>query len=322
MKGKFYNFRRSPIGELFLPSVRDIIVYLRKAMKKTFLLSLVLFVVSSIAFSQDDARLTIGSNDVFKGPVGLQLYSLRDIFGQDVEKGFEVAEKLGFGYVELAGKYNLSNEEMVAKLKERHLTPIAGHWDYNLFKNDPEAVAKEAKSLGLKYAGVAWIPHEGDFDMQDVEEAAKTFNHAGKVLADHGLVFYYHNHGYEFLPAGNDKTMFDLLVEKTDPRYVSFQMDILWTIFPGQDAAKLLRKYPDRWLLIHLKDLKKGIKGNNSGGTSVENDVALGTGQVPYAEVLKAAQEVGVKYYFIEDESPRAVEQIPQSLKFLESVKW
>ena len=148
------------------------------------------------------------------------------------------------------------------------------------------------------------------------------FNNAGKVLAKYGIGFYYHNHGYEFLPAGDGKTMFDLLVERTDPKYVSFQMDILWTIFPGQDAAALLRKYPDRWLLIHLKDLKKGVEGNNSGGTSVENDVTLGSGQVPYAEVLKAAQEVGVKYYFIEDESPRAVEQIPNSLKFLESVKW
>ena len=129
--------------------------------------------------------------------------------------------------------------------------------------------------------------------------------------------FYYHNHGYEFLPAGEGKTMFDLLVERTDPKYVSFQMDVLWTIFPGQDAAELLRKYPDRWSLFHLKDLKKGVEGNHSGGTSVENDVVLGTGQVQFTEVLKAAQEVGVQYYFIEDESPRVVDQIPQSLKFL-----
>ena len=162
----------------------------------------------------------------------------------------------------------------------------------------------------------------GDFDEQDVEEAAKVFNRAGKVLAEYGLGFYYHNHGYEFLPAGDGKTMFDLLVEKTDPKYVSFQMDVLWTVFPGQDAAALLRKHAGRWTLFHLKDLKKGVEGNNSGGTDVENDVTLGSGQVPYVEVLKAAQEVGVKYYFIEDESPRVIDQVPQSIKFLESVKW
>lgn len=292
-------------------------------MKKTLIIALAIVLNAAVAaVAQDDARLKTGTNEVFRGPVGLQMYSLRDTFAQDVEKGFDVAEGFGFGYVELSGRYNFTPEEMVAKLKEHHLTPVAGHWDYNMFKNDPEAVAKEAKALGLQFAGVAWIPHDGDFDEQDVEEAVKVFNHAGKVLAEYGLGFYYHNHGYEFLPTDDGKTMFDLLVEKTDPKYVSFQMDILWTIFPGQDAAKLLRKYPGRWSLFHLKDLKKGVEGNNSGGTSVENDVALGAGQVPYVEVLKAAQEVGVKYYFIEDESPRAIEQIPQSIKFLESVKW
>ena len=279
-------------------------------------------VVASSALAQEDSRLKVGTNDVFKGPVGLQMYSLRDTFAQDVEKGFQVAEGFGFGYVELAGRYNLSIDDMVSKLKEHHLIPIAGHWDYNLLKDNPETVAEEAKALGLKYAGCAWIPHNGDFNEDDVEAAAEVFNNAGKVLAKYGLGFYYHNHGYEFLPAGDNKTMFDLLVEKTDPKYVSFQMDVMWTIFPGQDAAALLRKYPDRWSLMHLKDLKKGVEGNNSGGTDVKNDVTLGTGQVPYAEVLKAAQEVGVKYYFIEDESPSVIEQVPQSLKFLESVKW
>lgn len=291
-------------------------------MRKLLSLAVVLVMSASVAFAQDDARFKVGTNDVFKGPVGLQLYSLRDTFAQDVEKGFKTAESFGFGYVELAGCYGMDADKMVAKLKEYNLTPIAGHWDYNLFKTDPESVAKEAKALGLKFAGVAWIPHDGDFDEADVNAAAEVFNNAGKVLAEYGLGFYYHNHGYEFLPAGEGKTMFDFLVERTDPKYVSFQMDVLWTIFPGQDAAELLRKYPDRWSLFHLKDLKKGVEGNHSGGTSVENDVVLGTGQVQFTEVLKAAQEVGVQYYFIEDESPRVVDQIPQSLKFLESVKW
>ena len=290
---------------------------------KKFAFALVALLAGAVsAFAQDDARLKVGSNDVFKGPVGLQLYSLRDTFSKDVEKGFQTANDLGFGYVELAGTYGMKPEEMVAKLKQYKLTPIAGHWDYNLFKNNPEAVAKEAKALGLKYAGVAWLPHDGELDEAEVLAAAEVFNNAGKVLAEYGLGFYYHNHGYEFLPWKDGKTHFDLLVEKTDPRYVSFQMDVLWTIFPGQDAAKLLRKYPNRWSLFHLKDLKKGVEGNHSGGTSVENDVALGSGQANYAEILKAAQEVGVKYYFIEDESPRVVDQIPQSLRFLESVKW
>ena len=116
-------------------------------MKKKLLLTLALIISASVAFGQDDSRFKIGSNDVFKGPVGLQLYSLRDTFGQSVEKGFDVAEELGFGYVELAGKYNLSNEEMLAKLKEHHLTPIAGHWDYNLFKTSKTLKKPQKRSI-------------------------------------------------------------------------------------------------------------------------------------------------------------------------------
>jgi hypothetical protein len=106
-------------------------------------------------------------------------------------------------------------------------------------------------------------------------------------------------------------------------KYVFFQMDVLWTVFPGQDPAKLLEKYPDRWLLLHLKDLKKGVEtGSLAGHTELTNDVTLGTGQVAWPALLRATQKVGVKYYFIEDESPTVMDQIPQSLKFLEQLKF
>ena len=112
-------------------------------------------------------------------------------------------------------------------------------------------------------------------------------------------------------------------MKETDPKHVSFEMDVLWVVFPGQDPLQWLRKYPGRWELMHLKDLKKGVKtGDLSGKTDVTNDVPLGTGQMYWPAILKAAKESGVKYYFIEDESPTVVEQIPQTLKFLGQVKF
>ena len=167
-----------------------------------------------------------------------------------------------------------------------------------------------------------WIGHQAPFDEKQCRAAAAVFNKAGKALADHGMKFYYHNHGYEFYPHGSG-TLFDLLVAETDPQYVYFQMDVLWTVLPGQDPAKLLEKYPDRWLLLHLKDLKKGVAtGSLDGHTELTNDVALGTGQVNWPALLRAAQKVGVKYFFIEDESPTVVDQIPHSLRFLEQLEF
>lgn len=86
---------------------------------------------------------------------------------------------------------------------------------------------------------------------------------------------------------------------------------------------KLLEKYKGRWELMHLKDMKKGLKtGALTGHTEVSNDVTLGTGQMDWPAILQAAKKAGIKHYFIEDESPTAAEQIPQSLKYLETVKW
>ena len=86
---------------------------------------------------------------------------------------------------------------------------------------------------------------------------------------------------------------------------------------------KLLDKYGKRWELMHLKDMKKGTRtGEITGKSDVTNDVALGTGKMDWPAILKAAKKIGVKWYFIEDESPDAAEHIPQSLKFLETVKF
>lgn len=258
----------------------------------------------------------------FKNPAGLQLYSLRADFAKDVPGTLRRVKDLGFKEVELAGTYNLAPAEFKKLLNENGLKPIAGHFPFDKLRDDPEGVARDAKALGLKYAGCAWIPHTGAFDAAQCKETAAVFNKAGAVLAKSGIKFFYHVHGYEFQPHG-DGTLFDLLMAETDPKTVSYEMDILWVVFPGQDPVRLFAKYGKRWELVHLKDLKKGVAtGELTGHTDVTNDVALGTGQVDYPAVLRAAQKAGVKYYFIEDESPSVHEQLPQSLEFLNQVKW
>jgi len=258
----------------------------------------------------------------FKGPVGLQLYSLRDQFAKDVPGTLDEVKGFGIKYAELAGTYNVKPEEFKAQLEQRGIKAISGHFGYEQYRDNAEAVASEAKALGLQYAGCAWIPHNGNFDEKTCREAAAVFNHAGEVLAKHGIKFFYHTHGYEFQPFG-DGTLFDLLMKETNPKYVHFEMDIFWIVHPGQDPAKLLEKYKGRWDLMHLKDMRQSTPtGLLTGGTDVKNDVALGTGKIDMPATLRAAKDVGVKWYFIEDESPTSEQQIPQSLHYLSEVKW
>ncbi len=230
-------------------------------------------------------------------------------------------KEFGITEVELAGTYNLTPEQFLAELKPRHIKAVSAHFPYKRWKEDLDNVVKEAVALGLEFAGCAWIDHKGEFTEEACRDAIATFNRAGAALAKHGIKCFYHTHGYEFQPY-KDGTLFDLLVKETDPANVAFQMDVMWVVFPGQDPVKLLEKYPARWVSMHLKDLKKGVAtGSLVGKTDVANDVTLGTGQMNWPAIFAAARKTAIKYYFIEDESPTSLEQIPRSLEFLKAVK-
>lgn len=264
----------------------------------------------------------VGIGPSFKGPVGLQLYSLRDSFKADVPGSFAKVQRLGFKHVELAGTYGMKPEQFRETLKRYGFNPVAAHFPFEQFRDDVESIATEAKALGLKYAGCAWIPHQGDFDERQCREAIRVFNAAGAALAKHRIKFFYHVHGYEFQKFGSG-TLFDLLMQETNPKHVAFEMGIFWVVFPAQDPVKLLEKYGKRWELMHLKDMKKGLAlGSLTGGTDVRNDVALGTGQIDLPPLLRAAKKAGVKWYFIEDESPSVEDQLPVSLRYLETVRF
>lgn len=267
-------------------------------------------------------KLATGTSAAFKGPLGLQLYSLRDQFAKDVTGSLDRVRDLGIQYVELAGTYKLKPEDFKKQLDAKGLKPISGHFGFERYRDDVEAVAREAKALGLQYVGCAWIPHKESFDETEAQAAIAVFNRAGEALAKHGLKFFYHIHGYEFQPHA-DGTLFDLIVKETKPEFVRFEMDVFWVVHPGQDPVKLLEKYSNRFELMHVKDMRKGTPtGLLTGQSDVTNDVALGTGMMKWPEILKAAQKAGVKYYFIEDESPVSIEQIPLSMRFLERVKF
>jgi sugar phosphate isomerase/epimerase len=278
-------------------------------------------VLAAILITGCSSPQTAGTGASFKGPLGLQLYSLRKAFSQDVPGTLAQVKNYGFEYVETAGTYGMSPEVFTGMLKSNGLKAVSAHFPYDRFKNEPEAVAREAKALGVDYAGTAWITHKPPFNEAAARDAIHVFNRAGEVLAKHGIKFFYHTHGYEFHPY-KDGTLFDLLMAETKPEFVHYEMDVFWIVHPGQDPVKLLNKYGNRFELMHVKDMKKGTERNLSGGSNVNNDVPIGTGEMDWPAILAAAKNAGVKWYFIEDESDEVARQIPQSLYYLKNVKF
>lgn len=249
--------------------------------------------------------------------IGVVSYTYRNEFKKDVPGTLDKIKDLGITNVEISNLFGLTAEAFRGFLDERGMvcTSYGVGYDY-LLENTDEA-AKDAKILGAKYVRVAWISHEPPFDIEDAKRAVADFNRVGKALSEKELSFCYHNHGYEFRPYEKG-TLFDYIVENTDPDDVSFELDILWAFYPGQDPAKLIKKYPERFKLMHVKDLKKGVKGDFSGGTSQENDVALGKGQIDIEAIWKAAKKSAIEFYYIEDESSNIAVQVPESIAFLE----
>lgn len=254
--------------------------------------------------------------------IGLQLYSLRNEFKTEVPGTLDMVESWGIREIEGGGTYGLSMDEFKKLLRENKLKMVSVGADYNQLKENPQAAVDNAKAFGAKYVVCYWIPHEDDnvFTIDHMKEAVEVFNRAGKLLAENGLSLCYHPHGYEFR-SYQGGTLFDYLAEKTDPKYFNFEMDVFWVKHPGQDPVALLKKYPKRFLLMHLKDRKHGTPGNQNGRADVETNVVLGTGDVGIAEIMKEAKKAGVKHYFIEDESSHSVTQIPRSLEYLKSLK-
>jgi sugar phosphate isomerase/epimerase len=264
---------------------------------------------------------TIAQNDrLYTAPLGIESYTFRNSFPNDIVKTLDTIKDFGFTEYE-GGSYGMQPEAFKKLCDERGIRIISTGADYGELVKSPEAVAHTAKQLGAKYVMCAWIPHKNSgFTLENAKNAVEVFNKAGKILRDSSITFCYHAHGYEFQPYQNG-TLLDYLINNTNPKDVSFEMDILWIHFGGGDPVALLKKYGDRWKLMHLKDLRKGTKKDLSGGTSQENDVALGTGEIDIPAILKEAKKVGIKHYFIEDESNHPTQQVPESIAYLKSLK-
>ena len=279
--------------------------------KTRFIKTLCLIFIGSICFKTIKAQ-----------EIGLQLYSLRNQFKTDVPGTLAKIKSWGITEIEGGGTYGLPVDDYKKMLANNNLKMVSVGADFNILATNPQAAVDEAKAFGATYIMCAWVPHNGaDFSVADIQKAITVFNTAGKLIHDNGLTFCYHPHGYEFRPYENG-TLFDYLVKNTNPEYVNFEMDVFWVKHPGQDPVALLQKYPKRFLMLHLKDRQPGTEGNQNGTADDNTNVVLGKGDVNIAAVMKEAKKIGIKHYFIEDESPRSVEQIPESLMYLKQLKY
>jgi len=262
---------------------------------------------------------SVGQQPLYTWPLGVEGYTYRNSWPRGVAQTLDTIRMLGF--TELEGGARMDPHAFRQLCDDRGIRiPSIGE-DYNRLLEHPDSVIRQAKILGAQYVMCAWIPHsDGVLTVENAKKAVEDFNKIGKTLAGAGLIFCYHPHGYEFQPYEGG-TLLDFIIHNTEPKYVSFEMDIMWITFGGGDPVGLMEKYGSRWKLMHLKDLRKGAPRNLTGLTGPENDVPLGQGEEDIPAILKEAGKIGISHFFIEDESVDPTVPVPQSIKYLRSLK-
>jgi sugar phosphate isomerase/epimerase len=268
------------------------------------------------------AALPAAARPAFRAPVGLALYSLRYQAEKDLPATLALVKELGFHEVEAGDFYGRSPAEFLGLLKAAGLRATSMGAAYDALGKDVDGVAAEARTLGAGYIVCSTIPHSAKhLAARDCPPAADHLNRWGERLAASGLRLCYHTHGTEFDPSP-DGTLFDTLARLTNPKFVNFEMDIFWIVYGYQDPVQLLRRYPGRFPLMHIKDIRKGtVLGGSPADVREEESVPLGTGLVDVRAALLAAQTSGVRHYFLEEEAVDAAPQIRQSLRYLAGLR-
>lgn len=248
-------------------------------------------------------------------PIGLQLYSVRNLLPRDFDGTLKQPYKMDYRVVEAAGYFNKSSADWNQSMKAAGLRCISSHHILADLKTKLSELIDYGKAIGLEYMICSWAgmhrnpARKGELDLDDWRWVADQFNEIGQKVTAAGIRFGYHNHTIEF-KAENRVLYFDELLKRTDPKYVVFEMDCGWVVAAGFNPVEWLSKTPERFPLLHVKDMAKDTGGQ-------WHSVVLGTGVIDYHPIFKAA--TGLRQYFIEQEEFKGdpLSELHQDARFM-----
>lgn len=249
-----------------------------------------------------------------KSILGIQLYSIRDDMKKDPSGTLKQLSAMGYKYVEHAGYrqrkfYGYDPKDFKKLLGDLGLAMPSGHsvlgkqhWDAAKkdFTDEWKYTVEDSAIVGQKFVVSPWLDESLRHNYDEFMAFMDVFNKSGALCQKSGMKFGYHNHDFEFSQQINGKKIFDLILQSTNPALVAQQLDIGNMYHAGGIALDIMKQYPGRFELMHVKDEIKSTKGEV--GHEYESTV-LGKGIIPVKEVVDLGKKNGTKYFIIEQES-------------------
>jgi sugar phosphate isomerase/epimerase len=265
--------------------------------------------------------------------IGFQVWSIAKELERDFLGSVKLLSQIGYQEIELFGPYPFSSEkdkttwssiapmvgfsqsgyfgrdikEFNQILKDHGLRTPAMHIGLDTLRNNMDAIGEAAHQLGQTYVGIAAIPEEERGTLDDYKRVADDFNVIGERAKAKGIRFYYHNHGYGLQPI-EGTVPFDMILERTDPSLVFFEMDIFWTVAGGADPVMYLDANPGRFKLMHVKDMKNKVRFSGDGGNPQQwvelfpHITDAGMGVLDLKTILAQAKKSGVEHFILEND--------------------
>ncbi|MGC1434380.1 MAG: TIM barrel protein [Terriglobales bacterium] len=245
-------------------------------------------------------------------PLGVQLYSVRDLLPKDYEGTLKQLGAISYREVEAAGFFDHTPAQVKQAMDHAGLQCVSAHYPMAQLNPKLDEIIQFCKDLGLNYI-VCAAPALKDpsrvkdpgsraaresMTLDDWRWNAEQFNRIGDRVHAAGMKFAYHNHTPEFR-SENGVTFYDELVRLTDPSKVAMELDCGWAIVAGQNPVDLLTRYPARISMLHVKDFKITATTNPSNAPP---STELGRGTIDYRPIFAAAKKAHIEHAFVEQE--------------------
>ena len=224
-------------------------------------------------------------------PLGLQLYTVRDLMAEDFVATLELVASVGYREVEFAGYFDMPPAEVRRRLEAVGLRAPAAHIGYEEFAANLNSVIDDASAVGHEFVVVPAVPGDKRATLDAYLRHADNFNRWSEACRNAGLRFGYHNHDFEFTEI-DGKLPYDVLLAETDPTRVEMELDLAWARAGNADALKYFEAWPGRFPLCHIKDFDDGEEAD------------IGEGDVAFERIFASAKQAGLQHGFVERDHP------------------